>query len=100
MLLKVTVATVLIALATGCNISSPSTAKISREKALELAQQSAMRHGYNLDKYMLSGFNEEISKEEKEWSFLYQCKPITVPGCHFLVIVDPSTGATRVIPGE
>ena len=100
MRLEVLAAAVLALLAVGCDPNSPTASTIPRERALERAQRSATRHGYNLDKYTLSEFGEELSKDEREWVFAYECKPVPALGCHFLVVVDRSTGATRVIPGE
>jgi len=87
-----------IVVATGC--SQPAEGLISRDRALALAQRAAAQHGYDLDKYILSDFGEELTKEEKEWAFAYHCKPVPAPGCHFLVVVDRSTGEADVLPGE
>ena len=79
----------------------PTQGLITRDKALLLAQQAAIEHGYNLKDYShLQGPREiELMPGGKEWFFLYVCKR-PAPGCAFSVTVNRASGATEVQPGE
>jgi hypothetical protein len=93
--LFVATATWLVA-ASGC--SSPAQqgtpAPMARAEALEVARQAAVGHGYDLDKYKLDAFGEELSEDKKSWVFVFLCKPVPPPGCYFMVTVDRATGTT------
>ena len=74
---------------------------MSRERALQLAQVAAKGHGYNLAKYELSTFGNEVNEKNDEWLFVYNCSPGPIPpGCFFMVAVNRSTGSAEVSPGE
>ena len=78
-----------------------STAAMSRTAALEIARKAAAANGYDLAKYKLDTFGKELSEDQSEWVFGYLCSPgPPPPGCHFLVVVDRSTGKTTVYPGK
>ena len=85
---------------TGAAPPSSST-HVSRERALQLAQVAAKDHGYNLAKYELSTFGNEVDEGNNEWLFVYNCSPAPPPpGCFFMVAVNRSTGSAEVYPGE
>ena len=74
---------------------------LSRKDALDIVVSSARAHGYVLKDYKLSTFPRELSKDEKEWTFYYECTPPPVrPGCFFFVTVNRVSGIATFMPGE
>jgi hypothetical protein len=74
-----------------------SAANLSRTEALAVAERAAGDRGVDVNDYVLSETGKELSDDDQEWSFLYQCKPVTPSlGCHFLVIVNRVTGAAEI----
>ena len=78
-----------------------SLGPLSRVAALEISRKAAVTSGYDLAKYKLDTFGNELSQDQSEWLFVYLCSPgPPPPGCHFLVVVDRNTGKATVYPGE
>jgi hypothetical protein len=74
---------------------------ISREKALEIGKLAATKYGYDLTKYELDTFGEELSTKNDAWMFVFMCKPTPAPlDCHFMVVVNRQSGVSEVFPGE
>ena len=75
--------------------------RLSREEAQVVARNAAQKQGIDLTKYVARAYSRELSKDEKEWTFLYECKQSDrPPGCFFWVIVDRDSGVARIWPGE
>jgi len=85
-----------------CACSGAETvAPLSLERAIELSREAATKHGYDLTKYTLDAFGDPKAGGEGEWFIGYICHPDPpAPGCHFLVVVDRTTGSAKVVPGE
>src|SRR5687767_7444584 len=84
----------------GCS-GAEKGAPIGLDRAIELSREAATKHGYDLAKYTLDTFGDPKAGGEGEWLIGYICHPgPPPPGCHFLVVVDRTTGAAKVIPGE
>ena len=74
---------------------------IPRDKALEIGKLAATKYGYDLTKYELETFGEELSTKNDAWMFVFMCKPTPAPpGCHFMVVVNRQSGVSEVFPGE
>ena len=74
---------------------------MSRIAALEIGRKAAAASGYDLAKYKLDTFGNELTEDQSEWVFGYLCSPgPPPPGCNFLVVVDRTTGKATVYPGE
>jgi hypothetical protein len=82
----------------GCHGSIPGG--ITREQALKIAEHTAERSNIQLSKYSLSTYGEPLTQDGRTWLFLWECKPLPPPGCHFLVSVDRTTGAADLHRGE
>ncbi|WP_157476208.1 hypothetical protein [Lysobacter sp. Root690] len=80
--------------------SGPAEGLMTREQALPIARKAATAHGYDLERYSLDTFGNELSEDGGEWMFGFLCKPVPPPGCMFLVVVDRRTGIAEVFPGE
>ena len=92
-----------IASLAGCrsNVLVPQIELVERQEALNLSREAAISSGYDLSKYQLGTFGEELSKDKLQWLFHYLCSPFPPhPGCEFLVVVDRRTGKTEIYPGE
>jgi hypothetical protein len=91
----------LLVFATSASSATPgTTAGLTREKALFIAEAAAQSRGFNLNKYSLAKSDRELSGDGKEWSFLYECRAVPSPfGCHFLVVVNRITGEAEFVPG-
>ena len=78
-----------------------SPAPMSRAAALEISRKAATASGYDLAKFKLDTFSNELSEGQAEWRFGYLCSPgPPPPGCHFSVVVDRTTGKATVHPGQ
>ena len=74
---------------------------VTQAKAIEISRKAAAASGYDLAKYKLDTFGNELSEDRSEWLIGYLCSPgPPPPGCHFLVVVDRKTGKATVYPGE
>ena len=77
--------------------------KLTRSAALNLARAAAQKHGYDMSKYVLDTFggSGKLNASGTEWLFGFACSPPETrpPGCDVLVVVNRSTGETKVIPG-
>jgi hypothetical protein len=84
--------------AAGCNDAGPRNN--TREQALKIAERTAERSNIQLSEYSLSTYGEPLTEDGRTWLFLWECKPVPPPGCHFLVSVDRTTGAAELHRGE
>ena len=85
----------LLALCAGC----ATTTAISREKAIEIANATAIDNGWKLEEYDLLSVNEREYDGKSNWYLFYDGKA-KYPGNHFFVTVDKLTGETDLFPGE
>jgi hypothetical protein len=72
--------------------------KITRRKALVLAEEAAKKEGYEVNKFHVSDFISHLSDDGKEWVFLFQCWPNPPPDCGFFAHVDSASGKSRIYP--
>ena len=84
----------LITLCAGC----ATTALITREKAIEIANAKAIESGWKLEEYELPSVSEYKYGGKSHWFLYYEGKAQTV-GNHFSVIVDKQTGTADLAPG-
>jgi hypothetical protein len=73
---------------------------ISRAEGLRLAEFAARRNGYDLSRYKLDTFGNELSQDHTKWVFVYLLKPAPPPGGFFMVLINRRTGAAEISPGE
>ena len=85
----------LLALCAGC----ATTAEITREKAIEMANAMAIDSGWALAEFDLLSVDERKFDGRSEWALFYDGK-VPYPGNHFFVTVDKHTGETILFPGE
>ncbi|MDA8099259.1 MAG: hypothetical protein M0042_06505 [Nitrospiraceae bacterium] len=72
---------------------------LSPEQAISLANQEAVRKGFDLSQYEKPRADYEILKKDKTWTVSYEGKK-KLPGNHFLVWVNDQTGECKLMPGE
>lgn len=73
-----------------------SRGPVAHDKAVFMARQAAIEHGYDLEKYsLLPNSNKDLSEDGKEWLFLYVCKKPSVD-CGFSISVSLTTGVVEV----
>lgn len=73
---------------------------LDRAEALKISRVAALAKGYDLERYQLQTFGQELSQDKEEWLFGYAQNPSPPPGGMFLVVVDRRTGKAEVYPGE
>jgi len=74
-------------------------ARLKRDEAMRMAQQAATAKGYDLKNFSLFQYKDDLSKDGKEWFFLFVCKQ-PAPGCAFSASINRETGAVEISPGE
>jgi hypothetical protein len=78
---------------------TPQGAFLSRDKAVRLADDAALKKGYSLVDFLPPRVFYQFLKKDRTWSIFYEGK-VAKPGNHFLVVVDDRTRAAQVLPGE
>ena len=78
----------------------PDGARKLAEKSMSHAEAAARSHGYDVEKYNMTGCHYEYTEKDGTWTVFYELKPPTPPGGHFLVSVDDKTKQTAVAPGK
>ncbi|BCT91387.1 hypothetical protein LYSHEL_04110 [Lysobacter helvus] len=74
---------------------------IGERQALEISRNVAQAQGYDLARYQLDTFGDRGGGSDKEWLFVYVCKPVpSPPGCSFMVVVDRTSGKATIHPGQ
>lgn len=91
---KMSLAFLLITWGVGCT----TTALISREKAVEIANAKAIECGWILENYEQPTVTEFKDQGRARWFLFYEGKEKTV-GNHFSVSVDQQTGKAHLEPG-
>jgi hypothetical protein len=80
---------------------SDSSASLTREQALAVAESYAKHAGHDLSKYQLDTFGRQLSEDEREWHFVFLCSPgPPPPDCGFSVLIDRETGSAKLWPGQ
>lgn len=74
-------------------------ARLTRDEAMRMARQAATAKGYDLKNFSLLQYKDDLSKDGKEWFFLFVCKQ-PAPGCAFSASINRETGAVEISPGE
>lgn len=73
---------------------------ITENEALTISRKAALDAGHDLERYHLDTSGDRTGGDDKEWLFVYLCKPVPPPpGCSFMVVVDRRSGASRIVQG-
>ncbi len=76
---------------------STAATRLRTSEAISLAMSAAKKQGWHLDNYRPSSICFDASKHQ--WTVFFEGR-VLLPGIHFLVWVEDSTGATKIMPGE
>ncbi len=78
------------------SLSMPAT-RLRSSEAISLAMSAAMKQGWHLENFRPSSICFDASKHQ--WTVFFEGR-VPLPGNHFWVWVEDSTGTTEIMPGE
>jgi hypothetical protein len=79
----------------------PTTPRISKVQAIEVAKHTAQAKGIALSQYQLDNSSSVADHDKQGWLIAFHCLPQPAPpGCGFFVRVDWNTGKALLLMGQ
>jgi hypothetical protein len=82
----------------GCAAPKAATPAISEADARSIAEKKGTEEKYDMSVFRI--VSVERDQEKGEWRVFAEHRPPTPPGGHFIVYVDGTSGAARLVHGE
>jgi hypothetical protein len=73
---------------------------LTKDEVIRIAEDTAKSEGFDIRKYNMTGCHYEYIRKDGTWTVLFELKPPTPPGGHFLVWINDKTKEAKLMHGE